>query len=145
MRPQTIENEVIACLADGHFWTAGELADTIHCDPLDAFNVIRDLSERGFVEKFDDEEPVMYGWTVEPKAVERLRVDAIKVLDDLLAALSHRVVTLPADDDLPEINYHHVKPLGNHADFIDNGREHADDGEFDPDNCPWCKAKEVTS
>lgn len=73
MRPQTLQNEVIACLADGHWWTAGELADTVDEDRMSVQMVLWDLQKRGFVEAFDNEHPMMYGWTVEPKAVERER------------------------------------------------------------------------
>lgn len=73
MRPQTLQNEVIGCLADGHWWSVGELADTIDCYRSSVRRVLRDLEQRGFVERFDDERPAMFGWTVEPKAVERER------------------------------------------------------------------------
>lgn len=71
MRPQTVRTEVIACLADGHWWTVGELADIVDVRFKEIEWVIAWLEKRGFVEKFDDELPAMYGWTVEPKAVER--------------------------------------------------------------------------
>lgn len=70
MREQTVQNEVIACLCDGHFWTTGELADTIDVHESEVQLVIEDLEERGFVKKFDDESPVMYGWTVEMQGAE---------------------------------------------------------------------------
>ena len=76
MREQRLQNEIIACLADGHWWTAGELADTVEEAGWLVQNELDDLLRRGFVELFDREDPPMYGWTVEPKAVERERENA---------------------------------------------------------------------
>lgn len=75
MRTQTVRNEVIVCLADGHWWTAGELADTIDCYDASVQSVLLNLEQSGFVERFDDEQPEMFGWTVEPKAVERASLE----------------------------------------------------------------------
>lgn len=70
MRRQTVQTEVIALLADGHWWTCGELADCIDCWTASVRRVIKDLERRGFVRRFDDERPVMYGWTVKMRAAE---------------------------------------------------------------------------
>lgn len=70
MRRQTVRTEVIALLADGHWWTIGELADCIDCYRSSVRRVIADFERRGFVRRFDDEKPVMYGWTVHMQAAE---------------------------------------------------------------------------
>jgi DNA-binding MarR family transcriptional regulator len=62
MRRQTVRNEVIANLADQHYWTIGELADTIDVYRSSVRRVVADLEKRGFVKRFDDEKPAMFGW-----------------------------------------------------------------------------------
>lgn len=71
MRRQSVRTEVIALLADGHWWTVGELADSIDCYSSAVRRALADLEHSGAVERFDDERPTMFGWCVSMKALER--------------------------------------------------------------------------
>ena len=70
MRRQSVRTEVMALLADGHWWTIGELADCIDCWQSSVRRVIAWFEHHGFVRRFDDERPAMYGWAVHMKACE---------------------------------------------------------------------------
>lgn len=71
MRQQRVRTEVTACLADGHWWTVGELAQTIDCSEQAVRYVLRDLETKGAVARFDGERPAMFGWAIETAVPER--------------------------------------------------------------------------